>query len=310
MIGTRSIRAALAASLILQAGPVLAQPATGDAPKAGAPAAGAPAGKPATTPQVVPRSDEKAGPKGKPYTEPELKALKEIEDDLKRVQRAADTHQERVKDYLYGQYLDRKARLEKRYADSIKKAEGEERKRHLAAIAVLEKFILDYPNHPQFTPDAMFRLADLYLDEANYEFEQRFDAVADSGVPPEGEDMQRADYSKALALWTQIIEKFPDYRQRAGTMYLLAYYLKETGEDRRSLAVYRGLVCGNKYNPLGAAPPAPNRDKVRLSTAATARGSRATPGSPDRTPRAPRRCRPADRTRRARAAGSAGPCRS
>ena len=269
-----AMRAALAAAFVIgAAGTAAAQPASGDAPKGGQPAAGAPAGKTPLAPQVVPRSDEKAGPAGRPYTEPELKALKEVEDDLKRVQRAADTHQDRIKEYLYGQYLDRKARLEKRYAESIKKAEGAERKKHLEAIALLEKFILDYPNHPQFTPDAMFRLADLYLDEANYEFEARFDAQQDSGVPPEGEDMQRADYSKALALWTQIIEKFPDYRQRAGTMYLLAYYLKETGEDRRSLAVYRGLVCGNKYNPLGAPPPAPNRDKVRLSTAADSKRS-------------------------------------
>jgi tetratricopeptide (TPR) repeat protein len=174
--------------------------------------------------------------------------------------------------------MDRKARLEKRFADAIKKAEDEERKKHLEAIALLEKFIIEYPEHPQFTPDAMFRLADLYLDEANYEFERTFDAQAEAAASADpaaapAEDMQRADYSKSLALWTTIIEKFPDYRQRAGTMYLLAYYLKETGEDRRSLAVYRGLVCGNKYNPLGAPPPAPNRDKVRLSTAVESKRS-------------------------------------
>src|SRR5690606_11688052 len=119
----------------------------------------------------------------------------------------------------------RKAQLEKRYAEAIKKAEAEERKRHLEAIALLEKFIADYPDHPQFTPDAMFRLADLYLDEANHEFERAFDAQAESGDFTD-DAAQRADYSKALALWTGIIERFPDYRQRAGAMYLLAYYLK------------------------------------------------------------------------------------
>jgi tetratricopeptide (TPR) repeat protein len=271
----RIARTALIASplLLLQVGDAGAQPAPADAPAAGQPAK--PAG---VTPQVIPRSDERNGPAGRPFTKQELAALKEIEADLKRVQRAADTHQDRVKEYLYGQYMDRKARLEKRFADAIKKAEDEERKKHLEAIALLEKFIIEYPEHPQFTPDAMFRLADLYLDEANYEFERTFDAQAEAAASADpaaapAEDMQRADYSKSLALWTTIIEKFPDYRQRAGTMYLLAYYLKETGEDRRSLAVYRGLVCGNKYNPLGAPPPAPNRDKVRLSTAVESKRS-------------------------------------
>src|SRR6266545_3570789 len=219
-----------------------------------------------------------SGPAGRPLTQAEKDVLKEIEGDLKRFQRAADTQQERIKDYLYGQYLDRKARLEKRYADQIARTEAQQRKRHLAAIALLERFIASYPNHAQFTPDAMFRLADLYLDEANWEFEKRFNEAADAadaataGISMD-DTQQRADYSRSIALWTQIVQRFPDYRQRPGTLYLLAYYLKETGEDRRSLAVYRGLVCGNKYDPMAEPPPAPNRDKVRLSTAAAAKAS-------------------------------------
>jgi hypothetical protein len=129
----------------------------------------------------------------------------------------------------------------------------------------------------------MFRLADLYLDESNWEFEKRFeasvDAAGDVGASIETadidaqDDSQRADYSQSVRLWTEIIQRFPDFRQRAGTLYLLAYYLKETGEDRRSLAVYRGLVCGNKYDPMAAPIPPPNRDKVRLATAAAAKAS-------------------------------------
>jgi tetratricopeptide (TPR) repeat protein len=273
---TGRLTSALCAVLIAQTGVALAQPAPGAQPQPAAaqpaPAQPAPA---APKPPPPARDTAKLGPAGRPYTQAELDVLKEIEADYKRMEAASERHQTRVKEYLYGQYLDRKARLEKRFVAAIKEAEADERKHHLEAIALLEKFIQDYPDHPQFTPDAMFRLADLYLDESNYEFEKKFDEQADAAATGDAtaadDSVQRADYSRSLALWTSIIKQFPDYRQRAGAMYLLAYYLKETGEDRKSLAVYRGLVCGNKYDPMAAPPPAPNRDKVRLSTAAQAK---------------------------------------
>ena len=272
------LKSALLALLVTQGGSAVAQP-TQPAAQPAQPAAqpAEPAAQPATpAPAAPPPHDtSKTGPAGRPYTQAELDVLKEIEADYKRMEAASERHHLRVKEYLYGQYLDRKARLEQRYTAAIKEAEADERKRHLAAIALLEKFIVEYPDHPQFTPDAMFRLADLYLDESNYEFEKKFDEVADAAATGDAtgvdDSAQRADYSKSLALWTDIIKRFPEYRQRAGTMYLLAYYLKETGEDRKSLAVYRGLVCGNKYDPMAAPPPPPNRDKVRLSTAAQAK---------------------------------------
>ena len=284
----RVLAAALLASPLLWNGPAQAQPPAAAPGKK--PAAQPLDPKPPTANPVGPRSPgepapqltppkqaPEEGPGGRRYSKDEKAVLKEIEADLKRYQRAAESHHERIKDYLYAQYLDRKARLEKRYADGIARTEAQQRKRHLDAIALLQKFINDYPNHPQFTPDAMFRLADLYLDEANWEFEKRFDEAVNAGAGTANlaadDAAQRADYSKSIALWTDVIRRFPDYRQRAGAMYLLAYYLKETGEDRRSLAVYRGLVCGNKYAPLAEPPPAPNRDKVRLSTANSQKSS-------------------------------------
>jgi Tetratricopeptide repeat len=285
----RMLAAALLASPLLWSGPAQAQPPSGAGAGAKKPA-DPPAPRPptadpigpstpgSTSPQLAPPKQEPwVGPRGRRYSKDERKTLKELEADLKRYQRAAESHHERVKDYLYAQYLDRKARLEQRYADGIARTEAQQRKRHLDAIALLQKFINDYPEHPQFTPDAMFRLADLYLDEANWEFEKRFDEAVDSGAGTAelaaDDAAQRADYTKSLDLWTDIIRRFPEFRQRAGATYLLAYYLKETGEDRRALAVYRGLVCGNKYAPLAPPPPAPNRDKVRLATANAAKAA-------------------------------------
>src|SRR5690606_9686694 len=108
----------------------------------------------------------------RPLSAQEKKVLREVEKDFLRYSNEANRHHDRMKALLAREYRNRKGLLEKRYAARLDRATKEKRRRHLEAIALLEKFIKDHPNHPKFTPDAMFRLADLYLDEANYIVEQ------------------------------------------------------------------------------------------------------------------------------------------
>ncbi len=205
------------------------------------------------------------------HTPEELEVLAEIEQDLKRYEASAGQHHRRMQAILSGEYKDRKGRLEARYAAKIANAEEQEYERRLSAIALLEKFVQDYPDHKKFTPDAMFRLADLYLEQAEYEFEKSFDDEADFaepdfsvGIDEEG-DLASVDYSKPLAMWEDIATKFPNYRQRASTLYLLAYYLKETEVERKALQVFRGLVCNNKYDPLAEPEPVPDLAAARAA---------------------------------------------
>ena len=86
----------------------------------------------------------------------EQKAFDDIEKDFSTYSSEAERHRERVNEILMSEYQDRTQNLEKRYADKIAAAEREERERRLTAIAALQKFIADYPQHPTYTPDAMF----------------------------------------------------------------------------------------------------------------------------------------------------------
>ena len=91
------------------------------------------------------------------------------------------------------------------------------------------KFLANHPSHDVFTPDAMFRLADLYLDQADEEVESRLAATEGSNGQPQagsaGDAPIVADYSKSLDLWEDILRRFPSYRQTPSTLYLLAYYM-------------------------------------------------------------------------------------
>jgi tetratricopeptide (TPR) repeat protein len=256
----KTFAAALIISM-LGASPALVTPANAQ-PAATDPAA--PAAAPAAPSAPAPASARPVAVQPT-HTPEELEVLAEVEQDFIRWSQAANQHHLRMQDILASEYKDRKGILESRYADKIKSAEEAELARRLSAIVLLEKFIKDYPNHEKFTPDAMFRLADLYMEQAEYDFEVSFDASEDAGPDEDDDFLATADYSKPIAMWEAITRDFPKYRQRASVMYLLAYYLKQTEEERRALQVFRGLVCANKYKPLDPPLPPPDLAAARAA---------------------------------------------
>lgn len=241
--------------------PAAGQPGGAAAGQPGGPAAGQPTGS---------RPGSSFGPTQ--LTPEELEVLAEVEQDLKRYEQAANQHHKRVRVILASEYTDRKGQLESRYAEKIGNAEKQELERRISAIALLEKFVQDYPNHQKFTPDAMFRLADLYLEQAEYDFQVSFDEDLDFGSGDDDDDdelLAAADYSKSIKMWDTIVRNFPKYRQKANTLYLLAYYLKQTEREREALQIFRGLVCANKYDPLAEPEPAPDMAIARAALGAS-----------------------------------------
>ena len=221
--------AALATSLAV-ATTAVAQP--GNTPTAGDPGGLGPGpwNQPATGPGLgVPTGAVT------PLSTAELDALKDVEVEWGKYTGRADEHHRRLRDQLLRSFDEKTAELEARYASRIADATATKAERQRAIIEQLEKFIADHPDHPQFTPDAMFRLADLYLD------------IADEELDLAGADAEPiADYSKSLALWEKIITQFPDYRQMPSVLYLLAYYGK-TKDERRSMVLFLALTCSNHY---------------------------------------------------------------
>ena len=240
----RGLHRAMAALLTLAvgAGPALAQPGNTVPVNEPPRAPGLPAPTPAPAPgfaglELVLTADER-------------KALAEAEVDWKRYAGAAEDHHRRMRALLLRSFDDKIADLEARYAARIADSEANKSERHRTTIELLEKFIAEHPNHAQFTPDAMYRLADLYLDAS--------DAALDTM------DMSAeviADYSKSIGLWEQILARFPDYRQMPSVLYLLGHYGKTT-DERRSLVLFLALACANKIKWTDAPPPLPTKEEA------------------------------------------------
>src|SRR6185503_4691208 len=179
--------------------------------------------------------------------------------------REAQENDKRVRAIARTEYDGRTHELEARYAERIAKTETDRTKRHTDTIALLEKFLQNHPDRAQETPDAMFRLAQLYIDQANDEVDAKYAALEAAGSNASQTQQDQAaivaDSSKSIALWEDILRKFPSYRQTPSTLYLLAYYGK-TKDERRSLEIFLALACSNRYTWDAKPPAAPTHEEA------------------------------------------------
>ena len=176
---------------------------------------------------------------------PELaEALVEVEAFAAEIQ----AYRQDVRRLLEHQRARKRREIRRRYEPILKQLRNEERQRRLDAIARFEKFLEKYPNNPSYTPDALFRLAELHFEKANDEFitaSEEFDALIiqyDQGKLDTEPAEPRQDYRRTVALFDQLISRFPDYRNLDGAFYLKGYCLAEMGEEKPALDEFQALV--------------------------------------------------------------------
>jgi hypothetical protein len=199
-------------------------------------------------------------------TPDEKRQLADNEAEFARFTLAADEHDARMRSIAKREFDARSSDLTKKYADRIAKIESQKAKRHGDTVAKLEAFLAEHPHHETFTPDAMFRLADLYIDSADEEVEAKLTELETTGAAmPEGGVV--ADYSRSTALWERILTEFPSYRQTPSTLYLLGYYGKAK-DERKSLSVFLALACSNQHKWNDPPPAIPTREEAlkKIST--------------------------------------------
>jgi TolA-binding protein len=116
------------------------------------------------------------------------------------------------------------------------------------AIARFEKILSESPN-TGLAADILFRLANLYFEEAHaqyldswdryeYEAEQLMNQGATDVVPEE----PMHNYTRTVELLSEILRNYPQYEKRDEVLYLMAYCLQEQNDDDRALLVYARLV--------------------------------------------------------------------
>jgi tetratricopeptide (TPR) repeat protein len=239
----------LGIGLLLAAGPAAAQgqpdepPLTADAPEPVS--APAPPAAPAAT-----------APLDKPEGSGEVDAFRKDYNELAEAYTAlSKDYEETIKTYMTEEIqalLDAANRTRQEMVGQIQEIEAKRRKE---AIATMESFVGRYfryasdPQYREHIADALFKLAELYRDQAEYTMEldgrlrdQRMREYED-GIRPSPPREAEADYSKALDAYARVMTEFPEYRYRDMVMYLLGYYLRVSERVEDSSKVLEEMVA-------------------------------------------------------------------
>jgi cellulose synthase operon protein C len=200
-----------------------------------------------------------------PPTHLQQAALKELEREVKRFTKIGGSYRDTIDAMLRREYLRKRYAQDQNYARQIKAEEELEDKARLAAIALFERFIAKYPGDPEYTPDAMFRLGELYFErdsilqqQAQEQYLIDRDKAAETqqeGVeePPVAEPTK--DFNATIELYRRLVRNFPNYAKVDGVYYLIGYCLNEMGNTNEARLAWLNLVCANHYQYTGQEIP-------------------------------------------------------
>ena len=126
-----------------------------------------PASAAAATPEkkdVTPGQKPKLGLDGLGRSPEEQKQLDDLQEMLRSYEAESQDFKRDVQLLVEKKYEEKRSDLAASYEKAIRDLEVIERKERLDAIAQFEEFLQRYPDEPRYTPDVMFRLAELYYE--------------------------------------------------------------------------------------------------------------------------------------------------
>ncbi len=182
-------------------------------------------------------------------TEEEQALYEELSRAIEHYEAESREFRREVQLLIEKKYEEKRALLAGSYEQAIRDLEVLERKDRLDAIAQFEEFLLRYPDDPRYTPDVMFRLAELYYERtsddhmlAMREYEQRLRAIDPaSDITPPSEP--QPDFEKSIALYRRLIAQFPQYALNDASWYLLGYCLEKQNQVDEGLSAYQSLIA-------------------------------------------------------------------
>jgi tetratricopeptide (TPR) repeat protein len=137
------------------------------------------------------------------------------------------------------------------YRDSLLREKDRLRQQ---GIRDMEEFIDTNPNS-RVMDKIIIRLAELYYEAAQVEFEQRqelynqqlalYEQGAITELPPE----PQRDYSRALDLYLQILERYPESSLVDDALYNVAFLTEELGQQEEAFRTYEKLIREHPDSP-------------------------------------------------------------
>jgi len=230
-------------------------------PDAGEPAAPWEGATDVTLPPFLRDTGKRIVDERPPPTAQQLEALRQLEGEAERFGESGDTFRSTVTSLARREYLQQRRARERWYGEQLDAEEQAFNEARERSIRVFEEFIRRYPNHAKYTPDAMFRLGELYFERSALEFQKLYDdaqAAREAGDLTAEDNLPTSpDFTPTITLYKTLARRFPAYERADGVYYLIGYTLNEMGRPEEAVAAWLALVCANKYeyNPDWRPPP-------------------------------------------------------
>jgi cellulose synthase operon protein C len=169
--------------------------------------------------------------------------------DWQLYEQRAREFRETISSTIQRLYKIRRKNIEQQYEGRIEKEELLEEDALKSAIEYFERFLKKYPDSPPYTPDAMFRLAELYYDDSYIRYIKQLDRYGEAAERGDAQSVPLPDkeFNRSIHLFEQLVERYPTYENIDGAYYLLGYCLKETGLEEEARLAWLNLVCPNKF---------------------------------------------------------------
>lgn len=185
-----------------------------------------------------------------PASEIELQALLlEQEQAFRSYERAGISMRDEIRAAIQREGDERIAYIKKLYDAQLQGKDEERDSRRADAIRLFERFIERYPSHAVHTPDTMFRLAELYYEQAQVDYMAEQDsyddrrALYERGKIAEEPASPEPRYDRVISTLSSLTRRFPAYRFTDAALYLLGYTQLEAGEDEAGKQTYLTLVA-------------------------------------------------------------------
>lgn len=164
--------------------------------------------------------------------------------------RAGDFQNE-IQQMLGRKIADKRDSINEKYADMISERELSELQNRRDAIFLLEQFLQKYSDNVKYTPKVMYRLAELYYEKSMIDYAEqtkKYDEDLErleKGEITEDPVLPEIDFSNSIRLYTEIIQKFPNFEHIGSVYYLLGYCYAESGNFEKAVEIWLTLLEKN-----------------------------------------------------------------
>jgi TolA-binding protein len=173
--------------------------------------------------------------------------IKNLKQHHAAFQKAAREYLIEIRAYLQTRYRERLGMIADNYTHRIQELDKLENNRRQSAIKYFVEFVEKYPNNPEHTPDALYRLAELVYEQEYTEYLVRAKQYEDDLKRYDNKEISeepvaaKKQFPETTKWLLHLADKFPTYRFIADAYYLLGYCKGEEDLHKEAITYFQKI---------------------------------------------------------------------